>query len=614
MILYDKIKLIVWDLDDTFWKGTLSEEHIEPIASNIELVKKLAQRGIVSAICSKNDYEDAKNKLEELEIWNYFVFNSIDWTPKGQRVKQIITDMALRPGNVLFIDDNPTNLKEVSYFSDGIMVNTPQECLDELKKRVTSLGKDDANLSRLKQYKVLETKHNAKLNASSNEEFLKSCHVSIALCDDCDVQIDRIAELIQRSNQLNYTKLRENKNLIQNLLTDTNFKCQYVTAKDDFGDYGIVGFYALNIPKKELKHFLFSCRTMGMGIEQFIYSKLGFPKLQTVGEVAIELNKNSTPDWITIKKEVQEIKSNKSNSVNYKILFKGPCDTDSSLAFIQNSDCFDCEFTFVNSNGLTVSSQNTTYHALESLKLSSEDNKRLKDDNPFWDEKLYKTSMFDGNYDIVFFSLFKEAVSGLYKNRDTGISFVFDDWYIDAACPSNWKRYIENPLLKINTEQMQKFSNNYIYQGRILQKNILDNIIQIRNKLPERCLLVLSVPTSFEYVDTVNKEKNDRALYNQELLKILNEGLKEYSNIHIIDYTEFANSPEDFLETSNHFTKKVYYKVAEEYKKIIADWCGINVKNKSKLFVCFYEGLDAIKKKLRKNKKLVKFVRKFRKK
>ena len=52
MILYDKIKLIVWDLDDTFWKGTLSEEHIEPIASNIELVKILAQRGIVSAICS----------------------------------------------------------------------------------------------------------------------------------------------------------------------------------------------------------------------------------------------------------------------------------------------------------------------------------------------------------------------------------------------------------------------------------------------------------------------------------------------------------------------------------------------------------------------------------
>ena len=47
------VKLVVWDLDDTFWNGTLSEEAVTPVAENIALVKQLAARGIISSICSK---------------------------------------------------------------------------------------------------------------------------------------------------------------------------------------------------------------------------------------------------------------------------------------------------------------------------------------------------------------------------------------------------------------------------------------------------------------------------------------------------------------------------------------------------------------------------------
>jgi hypothetical protein len=52
-VLKDAVKLVVWDLDDTFWRGVLSEEPVLPVAENIELVKRLAARGIVSSICSK---------------------------------------------------------------------------------------------------------------------------------------------------------------------------------------------------------------------------------------------------------------------------------------------------------------------------------------------------------------------------------------------------------------------------------------------------------------------------------------------------------------------------------------------------------------------------------
>ena len=93
MITYNNIKLVIWDLDDTFWKGTLSEGPIEAIDSNILLVKNLTERGIVNTICSKNDYELTVKKLQELGIDEYFVFKSIDWTPKGQRISLLIKDV-----------------------------------------------------------------------------------------------------------------------------------------------------------------------------------------------------------------------------------------------------------------------------------------------------------------------------------------------------------------------------------------------------------------------------------------------------------------------------------------------------------------------------------------
>ena len=85
-----KIKLVIWDLDETFWKGTLSEGEICPIEKNLELVKYLTDRGIMNAISSKNDFAVAKAKLEELGVWDYFIFPHINLEPKGPQIRQIL--------------------------------------------------------------------------------------------------------------------------------------------------------------------------------------------------------------------------------------------------------------------------------------------------------------------------------------------------------------------------------------------------------------------------------------------------------------------------------------------------------------------------------------------
>ncbi len=64
----EPVKLIIWDLDETFWSGTLSEEGISPIVSNIELIKDLSARGIINSICSKNNFDQAKNAPIKLDI------------------------------------------------------------------------------------------------------------------------------------------------------------------------------------------------------------------------------------------------------------------------------------------------------------------------------------------------------------------------------------------------------------------------------------------------------------------------------------------------------------------------------------------------------------------
>ena len=298
MVDIKKVKLVVWDLDETFWQGTLtSEVPIEPLEKNFEIVRKLTDAGIINSICSKNDFQPVKEKLMAWNIWDYFVFPSIDWTPKGERLKNLLTDMGLRAENVLFVDDSASNLGEAKFYLPEIMTLDAKN-LDELYIAVDSLKISDAEHKRLNQYKILEKKQSEKKSSASNEEFLRNANIQLAISYDCKKNLDRVAELVARTNQLNYTKLRDSKSELEKLIDDEKYNCALIFVRDKFGDYGAVGFYCLDTLENRLHHFLFSCRILGMGVEQFIYAKLNFPQLQTVGEVTTKLSSSAAPPRI----------------------------------------------------------------------------------------------------------------------------------------------------------------------------------------------------------------------------------------------------------------------------------------------------------------------------
>src|SRR5882672_6622626 len=117
----EAVRLVVWDLDDTFWKGTITEGGItEYVQAHHEIVIGLAKRGIMSSICSKNDPNVVLPILQQKGILDYFIFPSISWDPKGIRLAQLVEAAQLRASTVMFVDDNPNNRAEAAATVPGL--------------------------------------------------------------------------------------------------------------------------------------------------------------------------------------------------------------------------------------------------------------------------------------------------------------------------------------------------------------------------------------------------------------------------------------------------------------------------------------------------------------
>jgi FkbH-like protein len=303
--LRNAVKLVIWDLDDTFWRGVLSEEAVIPVVENIKLVKLLAARGIVSSICSKNDREPVVSELQKMGVWDYFAVPSISFQPKGSSIASLIKALQLRPANVVFIDDNPSVLAEAAFNCPGLV------CLENPRQLAAQLecehlrGSADPELTRLAQYKLLAVRHN-KLQTSglSNEDFLRQSDIRIEIDYSVEPHIDRVIELVNRSNQLNYSKVRigteQDKQTLVADLKAFGYKAGIVRLWDKYADYGIVGFFMTLATLKEyrLVHFVFSCRIMNMGVEQYLYDYLNRPSIDIAGPVANPIVTCPSVDWI----------------------------------------------------------------------------------------------------------------------------------------------------------------------------------------------------------------------------------------------------------------------------------------------------------------------------
>lgn len=569
-----KIKLIIWDLDDTFWTGTISEQTVAPRKEVCDLVLMCAEKGIVNSICSKNDEAPCLEKLREWDMDKYFVFNSINWEPKGRRIKDTLDAMNLRAANALFIDDNPQNLREAKYYSPDIMTALPDE-ITALTSAIAALDNHDEGMKRLESYKILEKKNKIKSGMNSNEEFLRQANIKVEFHTDCAENAERLHELAMRANQLNFTKLRPTREEFDAMIANPEFTCGYVTAHDKYGDYGVVGFYA--VKDNTAVHLLFSCRTLGMGLEQYTYEHLGCPKLSVVGEVSVKIGKNEpSPDWINTGGQDSNNEFEGIDKTEFKVLMKGPCDLNQIFSFIKNEDMFDCEFTYVSrekqSLGVSIEGMNHTEQIVESYSITDEE-KRALCDLPICNSEMFPDSIYKNNYGMVFVSILTDPNLGLYRKKDGGQVFAFGEYIYPLTDETMWDKYLGKKIYTANCNftksDLEKISAEYEFLGRITPEKTAENLRFIYEHLHPDTELVILLGCEREYRDNVLEAWEMRHVDHKKWNSAVKEEFKDCKNVTLFDVNDYITSDDDFNDSINHYKKRVYYLMAKSFTQMI---------------------------------------------
>lgn len=585
MYQFEKIKLVIWDLDETFWKGTISEGTVEVPEVHCRLLEQLTDIGIVNSICSKNEFTPTMEYLQTQNLAEYFVFPSINWNPKGQRIKQLISDMQLRPANVLFLDDNPSNLAEAEHVCPEIMTGTP-ELIAQLVREAEKAPRKDPQRKRLHQYRVLEKKHQAREEMGSNEEFLYQSNVRVEISHDCMENLERIHDLILRSNQLNFTKIRSTEAELRQLLEDEQISCGYVSVKDNFGDYGIVGFYAQK--DNRLVHFVFSCRTLGMGIEQYVYNLLNRPELDIVGEVISDLSCGDIPGWINQSKPEVSGGQMQINSLRaHTVLVKGPCDLFQIYPYIANTELFDTEFTYTTDSGLLIESTGHTTHIAEALRLTQAQKDRVVAEVPFAHGGMYSDRIYRNPYKAVFISILTDANLGVYRRKETGECLAMMEYLHPLTNPANWPGIISgeypNANFRFTEEILRDFAEKYEFVGRNTPEQVVENLEYIRKNLSADCILAVMLGGELYYEKNTFEAYQDRHLVHREMNTAVREWARTQTNVRLMDVNLYLKDQSSFYDHFNHYIKPVYYALAQEMVRIVNDATGSRIRETSPL-------------------------------
>ena len=203
----------------------------------------------------------------------------------------------IRP-TVLFIDDSPSNLSEAKYFIPDIQI-ADETIIASLLENPLLKGRDDHAVTRLAQYKAMEQRRGDRAQAATNiTDFLRASNIRVAIEYDVETHVDRAIELINRTNQLNFTKeplsedADEARAELRALLAKFDTIAGLVRVMDDYGDHGFCGVFVLRVTTagNELIHYCLSCRVLGMGVEHYVYNLIGRPMLRIKGKVLSTLS------------------------------------------------------------------------------------------------------------------------------------------------------------------------------------------------------------------------------------------------------------------------------------------------------------------------------------
>lgn len=577
----EAVRLVIWDLDETFWRGTLTEGGItEYIQYHHDILVELARRGIMSSICSRNDLATVRKILEEKGIWDYFIFPSIDWTPKAHRIAAIIEAVQLRPPTVVFIDDNPSNRAEALTGIPGLQLADPS-FIPEMLDNPLFRGKNDHQLTRLSQYKLLEKRAaDQALSGTNVSDFLRASNIKVEIEGDIERHIDRAIELINRTNQLNFTKTRlpeDKASAVALLLSEIrNFDTQagLVKVRDNYGDYGFCGFYVKGgeHSRQSLIHYCFSCRILGMGVEKWLYEKFGRPRLDVVGEVLTDLFDDAKVDWINVYGfSNDDDVSSRSKQVIPEIRLRGGCELAALAHYFS-----------LNANNVVVETPYGKDHLFVRVDTTANLMPALKKSTSMLREEIANIGLSEADFvssfltptaagTVLILSTWGDIWAPFYKHNQLHFQFGYGIAHFggvdltrvsDATLEKYFVDHQISSSLRLRMQsRVRHLRDNYQYRCGLSKETWRQNLKEIFDQIPIGSRLFLLLPYRYRVKGSIISEIPDVQTYNGTI----KEMAADYENVKLLNIEDFVYNQTEALENFGHFDRIVYFRV---YRKI----------------------------------------------
>lgn len=272
-----QIKCLVWDLDNTLWKGTLIEDKevfLDPIA--VELIKTLDERGILQSIASKNDADLAMRKLSEFGLEEYFLYPQIHWEAKSGSIQTIAKEINIGIDSIAFIDDQAFEREEVNFHHPEVMtIDTALiASVADMPELIPRFITDDSRIRRHMYQSDIKRKEVEESYSGAQDEFLATLDMELSITLAKTEDLRRAEELTQRTNQLNTTAYTYDYDELDFFSTSPDHILLVAGLTDKYGTYGKIGLVL--IEKKHdlwsIKLLLMSCRVMSRGVGTVLIS------------------------------------------------------------------------------------------------------------------------------------------------------------------------------------------------------------------------------------------------------------------------------------------------------------------------------------------------------
>lgn len=264
------VKCLVWDLDNTLWRGTLLEDPDIRLSDGIrDVITTLDSRGILQSIASKNDYDLAWRRLEDLGLAEYFIHPRIGWGRKSDSVCEIAGQLNFALNTIAFIDDMPAERAEVAFRAPEVRCYAAEQAsalpgMPEFSPPVVTV---DASRRRRMYQASFRREAERESFTGADEEFLRSLDLVMTIKQAGQEDLSRVAELTVRTSQMNATGVHYPDAVLRDLLADPGHEVLTVTMTDRFGPHGAVGVMLLRYHPGvwHLRLLATSCRVVSFG-------------------------------------------------------------------------------------------------------------------------------------------------------------------------------------------------------------------------------------------------------------------------------------------------------------------------------------------------------------